>query len=447
MVFSSVEFILYFLPAFFLAYGITPAKYRNVTLLAGSLIFYALGEPRFLALLVLSVLVNFLLGLHLGQGNRNLARKRLLIAVGIIGNTALLVAFKVGMREGGIPLGISYYTFQMLSYLIDIYRGENQRERSFVKFAAYVIMFPQLTAGPIVKYGEVRTELGLRKLKAEKLQDGLGTFVVGLSYKVLLADRIGLLWHEVQVTGIESISTPLAWVAAIAYSMKIYFDFYGYSLMAIGLGRMLGFELPENFRTPYMAHSVREFYRRWHITLSRWFCSYVYIPLGGNRKGELRTIFNLLVVWLLTSVWHGDTLNFLLWGGILAFCIILERQLHRLAFIRHCKVLPRLYLWTVIPITWMCFANTDFTQLCTYLGKMFGMNVGVSMVSTDWQSALWNYSYLFVISFICCTGVVQRVYDKWKHTIVGKLVLAVLLWISVGRLIVEGNNPFMYFRF
>lgn len=398
-------------------------------------------------LLPISVIINYFWGLHLGQGRKSTNRKRLIFAAGIIGNIALLVWFKSGEGEAGLPLGISFYTFQMLSYLIDVYRGEVQREKSFLHFATYVTMFPQLTAGPIVKYGEVEKELKARQCTAEGIQEGLGTFVLGLSFKVLLADRIGLLWHEVQVTGIESISTPLAWVAAIAYSMKIYFDFYGYSLMAIGLGKMLGFQLPENFRTPYMARSVRDFYRRWHMTLGRWFCNYVYIPMGGNRHGELRTILNLLVVWLLTAVWHGGTVNFLLWGGALVLCIIAERQIERISLVKRLKVLPHLYLWAVIPITWMCFANTDLSQLLVYLGKMFGMDSGVPVVSGDWQKALWNYRYLFVIGAVCCTGLVQKVYDKWKSNPVGKLVLAVLLWLCVGRLIVEGNNPFMYFSF
>lgn len=447
MVFSSIEFILYFLPVFFLCYGITPAKFKNVTLLLGSLFFYAWGEPEYLFVLPISVLCNYFLGLHLGQGRKSTNKKRLILLSGIVGNIALLMLFKAGVGDAGLPLGISFYTFQMLSYLIDTYRGESPRERSFLKFATYVCMFPQLTAGPIVRYGEVKEELSERKCTAEGIQEGLGTFVMGLSYKVLLADRIGLLWHEVQVTGFESISTPLAWVAAIAYSMKIYFDFYGYSLMAIGLGRMLGFSLPENFRTPYMARSVRDFYRRWHMTLGRWFCNYVYIPMGGNRRGELRTIANLLVVWLFTAVWHGGTLNFLIWGGVLVFCIILERQVERIPFVKRMKILPHLYLWIVIPVTWMCFANTDISQLQIYLGKMFGSHVSVPVVSGDWQKALWNYRYLFATGAVCCTGVVQRVYDKGKNTIWGKLVLAVLLWFCVERLIVAGNNPFLYFSF
>lgn len=455
MIFSSVEFILCFLPVFFVTFAITPKKFRNITLLLGSLFFYACGEPAYLLLLFGSVIVNYFFGLHLGQGNKSKnyknkkihKKRKTLFVVAVTCNVAVLLLFKVGIGDEGLPLGISFYTFQVLSYLIDVYRGDTTRERSLLRFSTYMTMFPQLISGPIVQYNEVRKDLKPEKISAEGIQHGLGNFILGLAYKVLLADRIGILWHEVQVTGFESISTPLAWMGAIAYSMKIYFDFYGYSLMAIGLGRMLGFHLPENFRTPYMARSVRDFYRRWHITLGRWFCRYVYIPLGGNRKGELRTIVNLLIVWALTAVWHGSTPNFLLWGGILLLCIILERQFERTGIGKHFKILPHLYLWIVIPITWMCFANTDIGQLQIYLERMFGAGAGIYVRSRDWVKALGDYWYLFAASFLCCTGLVQKIYDKWKDRIIVKVLLTALLWLCVNHLILEGNNPFMYFRF
>lgn len=456
MVFSSVEFLLYFLPVFCILYGITPGKYKNVTLLTGSLVFYGTGEPHFLVLLLCSVLVNYFIGLHLGVGrrksrnnkNEKLHRKqRRLLALAIAGNVGLLVLFKTTSGKGGIPLGISFYTFQILSYLIDVYQGEVERETSFLRLSTYITMFPQLVSGPIVSYGEVREALIQRKTKTEDIQDGLRIFTLGLAGKVLLADRIGILWHEVQVTGFESISTPLAWMGAMAFSMKIYFDFYGYSLMAIGLGRMLGFELPENFRTPYMATSVRDFYRRWHITLGRWFCRYVYILMGGNRRGELQTILNLLAVWLLTAIWHGSTANFLIWGMLLWLLIVLERQMERIGVWQKLKVLPHLYLWAVIPVTWMCFAITDVSQLQIYLGRMFGVLEEVAVRASDWQEALKNYGGLFLVCFLCCTPMVKKIYRKWKDSAVLQLLLAVLFWACVWRLMIEGDNPFLYFRF
>lgn len=456
MVFSSVEFLLYFLPIFCILYGITPGKYKNVTLLTGSLIFYGMGEPEFLILLLGSALVNYFVGLHLGVGGKKSigdkkrkvhTRRRNLLILAIAGNVGLLVLFKTAAGEKSIPLGISFYTFQILSYLIDVYQGEVGRETSFLRLSTYITMFPQLISGPIVNYGEVKDALMERKGSAEKRQDGLRVLTLGLAAKVLLADRIGILWHEVQVTGFESLSTPLAWLGALSFSMKIYFDFYGYSLMAVGLGRMFGFEFPENFRSPYMATSVRDFYRRWHITLGRWFCRYVYIPLGGNRRGELQTILNLLVVWMLTAVWHGSTPNFLIWGMFLWLLIVCERQLERIGVWRRLRVIPHLWLWMVIPVTWMCFAITDVSQLQIYLGRMFGVLQGVVVRPMDWREALRNYGLLFLLCFLCCTPAVKKLYHRWKNNVILQFVLAVLFWVCVWRLMAEGNNPFLYFRF
>lgn len=458
MIFSSIEFLLYFLPVFFILYGITPSKYKNFTLLIGSLVFYAFGEVGYLIPLMASVLVNYFIGLYLepvgkkkkkrnGRAEKRNKRRKYILALAIAGNIGALVLCKMDFQGLGMPLGISFYTFQILSYLIDVYRGEVIKERSLVDLATYITMFPQLIAGPIVNYSEVQTALKERTFGAEGIQDGLKLFTMGLAAKVLLADRIGLLWHEAQTTGFESLSRAYAWLAAIAFSLKIYFDFYGYSLMARGLGRMFGFELPENFRTPYMARSVRDFYRRWHITLGRWFCKYVYIPLGGNRKGELRTVGHLFLVWFFTSIWHGTSLNFFLWGGILWLCIVLERQCERRGLFRNFKILPHIYLWAVIPVTWMCFAITDIRELLVYLGRMTGLVEGVSVKSNDWLLALKDYWYLLLCCGLACTSFVQKVYRRAKDTLPGKLVLAVLFWICVRRITVEGNNPFLYLKF
>ena len=417
-----------------------------------------------MVLLMISVLINYMIGLHLEQSKRQKGKDKIqrknkyekrrcrLFVVAIIGNIGVLAFFKIVSGKTGIPLGISFYTFQMMSYLIDVYRGEQRKETSFVRLATYVTMFPQLISGPIVSYGEVRDSLRERSFSAETLEEGMKVFTVGLAFKVLLADRLGLLWHDVQVTGFESISVPLAWLAAIAYSMKIYFDFYGYSLMAVGLGKVLGFELPENFRTPYMACSVRDFYRRWHITLGRWFCRYVYIPLGGNRRGELRTVCNLLAVWLLTAIWHGSTANFLIWGMLLWLLIVFERQLSALGCDkvfekRLLKWIPHLYLWIVIPVRWVCFAVTDVSQLQIILGRMFGVVKGISVGAGDWVKALQDYWYLLGIGAVACTPALQKVFQRWKDNVFCKLILVALFWLCIWRLQVEGQNPFMYFRF
>ncbi len=464
MIFSSIEFLLFFLPLFLLVYGSIPLKMRNTALFIGSLIFYAMGEWRFLPLLLASVAVNFLLGRSMAlpvkqrgarrERLRSARRNKLLLTAAVLGNIGLLALAKWRSASGSaaLPLGISFYTFQMLSYLIDVYRGEQKKENSFVRFAAYITMFPQLVSGPIVSYGEVRRELRCRRFNAGTLQEGLKVFTMGLAAKVMLADRIGLLWNEVEVTGFECISTPLAWLGALAFSLKIYFDFYGYSLMAVGLGRMLGFELPENFKDPYMAVTVRDFYRRWHITLGRWFCKYVYIPLGGNRRGEFRTVCNLLAVWLLTALWHGGSGNFLIWGLMIWLLITLERQcearkLDRLFRRGVFRAIPHFYLWAVIPVTWMCFAITDVSQLQLYLGRMFGAVEGIRVNAADWKNALETYWYLFGAGFIACTPAIARIFRRWKDSPVGMILLAVLFWACVWRLQAAGQNPFLYINF
>jgi len=439
---------------------------KNVTLLSGSLIFYAYGEPKYLILLMMSVLVDYVAGLQLGMGadggnweedsdkklnsKRNRKRKVWFWTAAAF-HVGLLAAFKLGMGDG-LPLGISFYTFQSMSYLIDVYQGVQREETSFVTLATYITMFPQLISGPIARYKEVRENLRAREFTARGLKEGLKVFTVGLVFKVLLADRIGLLWQNVQVTGFESISTQMAWLAAVAYSMKIYFDFFGYSLMAMGVGRMLGFKLPENFRNPYMSTTVREFYRRWHMTLGRWFRQYVYIPLGGNRKGEFRTVCNLLAVWLLTAVWHGCTANYLIWGMLLWLFIVMERRMEALGVLRAAeklpgKILSRLYLWVVIPVSWMCFAITDVEQLQIFLGRMFGVTAGFRVNAADWINALQTYGVLFGAGAIACTSAVQRLFKRYKDTFLGTVVLAALFWYCIWRLQVEGQNPFMYSNF
>jgi len=469
LVFSSVEFLFYFLPAFLLIYGLTPARFKNFLLLVGSLLFYALGEPVYLGIMVLSVVVNYAIGRFLGAGKYFLEKsetnlyyanypdwQKACFALAVMGNIGMLVMFKYLAGAQSLPLGISFYTFQILSYLIDVYRGDIPAEHSFIKVATYIVMFPQLISGPIVNYSEVSASLESRRMTLRSIRNGLKIFTLGLVAKVLLADKIGLLWNDVQVRGFESISVPLAWLGALAYSLKIYFDFYGYSLMAIGLGRMLGFKLPENFKNPYMSRSVREFYRRWHMTLGRWFRNYVYIPLGGNRNGELCTIRNLLIVWILTGLWHGDTPNYLVWSFSLFVLIVVERLGQKVlsgasAEGRPAKlrmhVLPHLYLWLVIPITWMCFAITDLGQLRIYLGRMFGEAAQYPALQGDWLGALKSYGGVLLAGMLCCTPFVLKLYTRFRDSLLLNALIALLFWVCVWQIRVAGDNPFMYFRF
>lgn len=450
MIFSSIEFLLVFIPIFFVLYWLTPAKMKNVVLFAGSLLFYAYGVPEYLMLLLVSVCVNYLLGLVIGGVRKNGNERKIVLSLAALLNVGLLFVCKAWCEV--LPLGISFYTFQALSYLMDVYRQKEQSEKSFLNFATYMTMFPQLISGPIVRYGEVKERLVEKTITAEKVTDGLKIFTLGLAAKVLLADRMGYLWQEVQVTGFESISTALCWIAAAAYSMKIYFDFYGYSLMAVGLGRMLGFELPQNFDNPYMAVSVRSFYRRWHMTLGRWFCDYVYIPLGGSRKGAFRTTCNLLVVWVLTAVWHGGTANFLIWGMFLCFFILLERMISRSyagkwSAYAPVRALLHIYLWVVIAVSWMCFAITDVSELQVYLSRMFGISEGLRISAGDWQMALERYWYLLVGGALAATSLIERFFRKWKNSFVVSILLIAVFWFCVYVIQRQGQNPFMYFTY
>ena len=318
---------------------------------------------------------------------------------------------------------------------------------NFVDFAAYVTMFPQLIAGPIINYSEVRMALCSRTVTFEQFESGLKTLILGLGAKVIVADRIGLLWNNIQAIGFESISTPLAWMGAFAYSIELYFDFSGYSLMALGLGRMLGFEFPKNFKHPYISRSVSEFWRRWHITLGRWFREYVYIPLGGNRKGKARTIFNLFVVWSLTAVWHGAEGHFLIWGASLLLLLALEKAF-LLQFLKKSKILSHVYLVLVVPLTWMAFAIADVGQLGVYYARMFPFfGVGETGRQMGFLQYLKDYGPLFLMGIVFSTPYPTALYKVFEKKWLGSLAVIVVLGLSLYYMAVSTNNPFLYFNF
>lgn len=438
--FIQINFLLCFLPFFFLAYMLTPGKWKNVTLLLGSIIFYVFGEPEYLWVLPASITFNFLFGLLLER-----KKKSGILWLAIVLNAAMLAMFK--MLGGKIPLGISFYTFQAIAYLVDIYRGKTMAEGSIIRFALFLGMFPKLGCGPIVTYAGIRDSLSERKVTAERFQKGLQFFILGLSFKVLLTDRLQILWHDLEVAGYESITWRYAWIGAVAFSLKLYFDFYGYSLMAIGLGAMLGFELPENFNTPYLAGSVREFYRRWHITLGAWFRDYVYIPLGGSKAGELRTVWNLLIVWALTGIWHGMTANFWLWGLFLWCLIVLERFAGKLSFVKKMKVLPHVYLLFVIVLSWMLFAITDLSQLWIFLNRMFGVGEPLNGNVNDWWIALGRHGGVLAAGVFCASGLLEKFLQKHEKAFWLNLILTFLFWICVWKIMRQGSNPFQYVNF
>lgn len=471
MVFSSLTFLFAFLPIFLILYYCSPAKYRNGLLFTGSLVFYGIGEPLYLCLIICSVLVNLGIGLFIDRSER-LSGKRLWLITGLLYNFGLLFFFKytnffleningvlklchsstqLKLLELTLPLGISFYTFQIVSYIVDVYRGKVKADHSVISLGAYLCMFPQLIAGPIVVYSDIRRELHERTITIHNLDDGLKTFILGLGFKVLLANRVGTLWNEVCTIGFESISTPLAWLGSLAYSMQLYFDFCGYSLMAIGLGKMLGFTIPENFHHPYLSRSVTDFWRRWHITLGAWFREYVYIPLGGNRKGRIRTIVNLGIVWLLTGFWHGAAWNFILWGAFIFLLEILEKNL-LLPVLNHksiaAHIFSHIYMILYILVSWTIFAISDFNQLAMYLARMFPFfGMGHTLNSYDFVKYLTDYSVLLICCILFCTAGPEKLYHRFKNKLGGIVIALIIFWYSVYYLAIGMNNPFLYFRF
>lgn len=450
MVFSSLEFIFGFLPIFLFIYYLTPRVAKNFVLLSGSLIFYAFGNlknPAYILLMIASVLINYLLG-RLIDSTKNRRKQKKWLSVGLIYNFSWLFLFKYSNLGLVLPIGISFYTFQIVSYLVDVYRGKIKAEDSVVRLGVYLCMFPQLIAGPIVSYPEISGSLRERKVIPEAVESGLRTFVKGLGLKVLLANQLGKLWNDVNTIGFESISTPLAWLGIIGFSLQLYLDFYGYSLMAIGLGRLLGFRLPVNFRHPYTALTMTDFWRRWHITLGSWFREYVYIPLGGSREGTWKTIRNTVIVWLCTGIWHGAGWNFVLWGLVLCVLILIERAglgklLNRFPVIGHA------YMCIAIPVSWLFFAVTDMNQIRIYLYKLFPFlgKAGEVLFAEDYIKYGKLYALSLILGLLFATGLPEKMYQRYKNTIPVILMLLGIFWLSVYCMYIGMDDPFLYFRF
>lgn len=471
MIFSSVLFLFRFLPIFLLCYYLVPGRAKNIVLLAGSLIFYAWGEPVYILLMLFSILSDYIHGILIGRYRGRKAAKRLLVS-SIVINLLLLGFFKyadfliglINTASGAsipllklpLPIGISFYTFQTMSYTIDVYRGEAKVQRNFLDFAVFVTMFPQLIAGPIVKYRQVEEDLHLRKPDIEQIRRGAMRFIVGLAKKVLLANNLGQLWNMIAAMDYSEISGLTAWLGILAFAFQIYFDFSGYSDMAIGLGDCMGFHFPENFKYPYISASVTEFWRRWHITLSSWFKEYVYIPLGGNRKGLARQIFNILVVWMLTGIWHGAGINFLLWGLWFALFLILEKLFLGKILRAVPPMLGRIYTWLVVIVGWVLFELPSFDAILGYLRAMFGQN-GVLFIDRRGMYLNAEYSILFALAVIGSTPLVSRLSAGLAQAksggaialrrVLEKVLPAALLLLSIAYIVEASYNPFLYFRF
>lgn len=470
MVFSSLVFLFVFLPITLLFYFIVPRKYRNFILLIVSLIFYAWGEPVYIVLMLFSTVIDFINALLVEKYADQPKKAKKVVIFAVIVNLSLLTFFKYSgfivsnvnalmgttftVPDIALPIGISFYTFQTMSYTIDVFRKDAPAQKNIINLGAYVTMFPQLIAGPIVRYQTVAEQLNHRKETQTLFASGVERFVIGLGKKVLLANNIGLLWSQISSMAISELTVMTSWLGVIAFGLQIYFDFSGYSDMAIGLGRMFGFQLLENFNYPYISQSITEFWRRWHISLGTWFRDYVYIPLGGNRKGKRRTYLNVFIVWFLTGLWHGASWNFILWGLYFGIIITIEKVFLMKWLSYAPRLIRHLYTLVLLIIGWGLFAFENLSYLKDYLRVMFGLKE-VALYDQVTLYYLMTNGVLLIILVIASTPLAKQMYQKLKQSKRGKLLDVVLspivclliLILSTAYLVDSSYNPFLYFRF
>ncbi|MCM1538754.1 MAG: MBOAT family protein [bacterium] len=496
MIFAGFTFLFRFLPIVWIAYMLCPKQFRNGLLFLASLVFYAWGEPVYVLLMLFSTVSDYWHGRRIDAmiraGKRKAARGFLISSIGI--NLALLGFFKyadwmIGMWNSvtgssvpllmlPLPLGISFYTFQTMSYSIDVYRGDAKVQKNIIDFGMFVSLFPQLIAGPIVRYADIEGRIRERPLCAERMSAGAQRFAVGLAKKVLLANQFGVLWETIAAMPAAEMPVLMSWLGIVAYGLQIYYDFSGYSDMAIGLGAVFGFRFPENFDHPYESRSVSEFFRRWHMTLQKWFASYVYYPLGGNRKGLKRQILNIVIVWALTGIWHGAGGNFLAWGLYFAFWLILEKVFLQKALARAPRICGHLYTLIAVAFGWVLFTHTDLLEAGRYMARMlaiplrmaadgadtmreaagiFGdaacaarttVNAGISGARTWYY--LFQYGGLLLIGALGATNLPVFLAKKLKLTgknWISAIFIAILLLLCIADLVDASYNPFLYFRF
>ena len=462
MLFSGIPFLFYFLPAALLLYLITPKKLRNMTLFLVSLFFYGWGEPIYVFLMLGTILSGYVLGLLIGKYREGRLGKLFLVlsiviplfflgyfkyADFFIENFAR--AFGVEPRLLGIalPIGISFYTFQILSYTVDVYRGDVAAQKNPIALGAYITMFPQLIAGPIVRYSDVASQLESREHSFEKVSSGVRRFTFGLAKKILIANQLGELCDVFIASQDKSVA--FFWLYGIAFALQIYFDFSGYSDMAIGLGKLFGFEFPENFNFPFISSSVTEFWRRWHISLGSWFRDYVYIPLGGNRKGKIRHLFNILVVWMLTGFWHGAEWNFIVWGLYFAILLALEKFIFGNA-LRKRKILGHIYVIFTVLISFVIFSANNMTEASGRIFAMFGGG-DYPFINAEFLYYLRSFLPLLVIACVGATPLMKRIFTETRFgralAILEPFTILALLALSTAYLVDGSFNPFLYFRF
>ena len=467
MVFSSIPFLYYFLPAVIFFYFISPKRLKNAVLLVFSLLFYAWGEPKFLVFMVISIIQGYIFGLLTEKFRSKKPLKTLFTALSCAVSIGLLIYCKyadffiknfnaltglsIPLLKIVLPIGISFYTFQILSYNIDVARGTVSAQKDPINLGAYVAMFPQLIAGPIVRYSDIAEQLENRTHSIEKVSLGARRFIIGLAKKVLIANRLGELISVFKASGDRSVI--FVWLYAVAYSIHIYFDFSGYSDMAIGLGKIFGFDFPENFNYPFISKSATEFWRRWHMTLGSWFRDYVYIPMGGNRVSKPRWLFNILTVWLLTGFWHGADWNFIVWGLMFAVLLMAEK-LWYLKYLEKAKIWPHLYKLLFVAISFVIFDGASLGAGLKTIGEMFGIG-GLPLISAEAVYNLKNYAVVIILGLIGSTPLVKSAVLKIAENKVGErilniaepIALVLLLAICTGYLVDGSFNPFLYFRF
>ena len=457
MVFSSIMFLTRFLPLVLIVYFLVPGcmknTWRNLVLFMFSLAFYAWGEPVYIWLMIFSTVVDYvnggLAGYFVARDKRNTAK--VFVGLSVVINLTLLAVFKYAGKFV-LPIGISFYTFQSMSYTIDVYRGKAKAEKNPINFGAYISLFPQLIAGPIVRFSDIATQLRERTINLERIRYGVLRFVCGLGKKVLLANQAGEVFQTIANYKVSQMTTVSAWLGILAFMFQIYFDFSGYSDMAIGLMAVFGFEIPENFKHPYEAKSITEFWRLWHISLGNWFKEYVYIPLGGSRKGNARTFLNIFIVWFLTGLWHGATINFTLWGLYFCFFLIMEKTWLLKLLDKIPRVFSHIYALVVVYFGWVLFAWEDIHGHRVYMKAMLGM-AGAGVVNKESLYLLVSNALLMVIMAIGCTSLPKYLAKKvTKKDGVGaslcmSVYVAVILLLSIAYLVNGTYNPFLYFRF
>lgn len=464
MVFSDSVFLFMFLPLTLAVYYAVPFAFKNTVLFLTGLLFYAWGEPVYVLIMLLSTAIDYCAGRLMDRFDSNKKIRKATLLVSVVMNLSLLGIFKYGsffigsvngifgsaIPDPGLPLpiGISFFTFQSMSYTIDLYRRNIKVQKNFIDFAAFVTMFPQIVAGPIVRYEDVSAQLACRRIDLRSMSDGITRFVCGMCKKVLIANSIGALWTDVKAQDYASMPAATAWLGIAAFTLQIYFDFSGYSDMAIGLGKMLGFDFPENFRYPYNSKSVAEFWRRWHITLGDWFKSYVYFPLGGSRGSTAATIRNTLIVWLLTGLWHGASWNFILWGLYYGVLIILEKFVFRRLLERTPSALRHIFTMLAVVFGWVIFEITSPASELEFVKAMLGF--GGSFANSFTLNALHNYAVTFIAAIAISTGIPLKICKKLPEKRADTLSLvgeAAGMTACIACLVDSGYNPFLYFNF